>query len=59
MGKKKAKKKTDLSIPFNKVAECTFEIRKENERHAAAIKELKDKRDAALREYKQIRKKGG
>lgn len=53
------KEKGDPSTPFNKVAKYTFEIRKENERHTAAMKKLEEKRDAALREYKQIRKKGG
>lgn len=53
------KKKDRASELFVEVATCTFDIRKENERHAAAMKKLVEKRDSALRKYKQIRKKGG
>ena len=55
-----SKKKKDRALElFEEVAKCTFNIRQENEKHAAAMKKLKEKRDNALREYKQIRKKGG
>ncbi|GAH66157.1 unnamed protein product [marine sediment metagenome] len=53
------KKKDRVSELYVEVDECTLNIRKENERHAAAMKKLQEKRDETLKEYKQIKKKGG
>lgn len=53
------KKKSTLSNPFEEIGKCTLNIRKENERHILVIKELNEKRDNALREYKKSRKEGG
>ena len=53
------KKKDRVSELYAEVDKCTLDIRKENERHVAAMKKLQEKKDETLKEYKQIRKKGG